>query len=243
MSENERQVEALGAMQNQPPVATPPDPPLELRPPPPVAPIPPQFRPVRPMGRRYGFLCSYCSSRLEATENMAGQSGTCPTCGNQILIPILDHRGRLIDPTSGQIIKQDPHPVHAYAAAGHRAPSIIMDASGENKIRCPRCQRHNLISANNCAGCGLPFTMDGTIGDAISGNNTWAVASLVLGIVTMVGGMLLIVPPILALVFGFVAMRGNSSTQQSGNGLAIAGIIMGAIGGVISIFFYLRTLS
>src|SRR6185369_14138483 len=73
----------------------------------------------------HGFLPSYCSSRLEAVESMAGQSGTCPTCGNSIVIPILDYRGRLIDPTSGQVIKQDPHPVHAYAAAGHKAPQIV----------------------------------------------------------------------------------------------------------------------
>src|SRR5690606_18143378 len=94
--------------------------------PPVAAAAPPAPPPMRhagpPMGRRYGFLCTYCSSRLEAVESMAGQSGTCPTCGNSIVIPILDSRGRLIDPTSGKVIKQDPHPVHAYAAAGHKAP-------------------------------------------------------------------------------------------------------------------------
>ena len=72
--------------------------------------------------RRYGFNCGYCSSRLEATGAMAAQEGQCPTCGNQITIPILDRYGRLIDPKTRQIIKQDPHPVHAYAAAGERAP-------------------------------------------------------------------------------------------------------------------------
>src|SRR5687768_8869853 len=35
-------------------------------------------------GKRYGFNCGYCSSRLEATEAMAAQEGQCPTCGNQI---------------------------------------------------------------------------------------------------------------------------------------------------------------
>ena len=72
-------------------------------------------------GKRYGFNCGYCSSRLEATESMAAQEGQCPTCGSQITIPILDRYGRLIDPKTRQIIKQDPHPVHAYAAAGDRA--------------------------------------------------------------------------------------------------------------------------
>src|SRR5437016_5095117 len=32
-------------------------------------------------GKRYGFNCGYCSSRLEATESMASQHGQCPTCG------------------------------------------------------------------------------------------------------------------------------------------------------------------
>jgi hypothetical protein len=41
---------------------------------------------------------------------MAAQEGQCPTCGNNITIPILDRYGRLIDPKTRQIIKQDPHP-------------------------------------------------------------------------------------------------------------------------------------
>lgn len=167
---------------------------------------------------------------------MAGQSGTCPTCGNSIVIPILDSRGRLIDPTSGQVIKQDPHPVHAYAAAGHKAPMIVhVEGSDEQYILCPRCNRNNPLSANNCAGCGLPFTMEGTVGDAISGTNTWAVASLVLGIVSIAGGCIFIIPPLLAIIFGFIALRGaNPSTgQASGQGLAIAGIVLGTIGLVI----------
>jgi predicted RNA-binding Zn-ribbon protein involved in translation (DUF1610 family) len=189
----------------------------------------------RPAGRRYGFLCQYCSSRLEATESMAAQAGTCPTCGNTIIIPILDHRGRPIDPTTNQIIRQDPHPVHAYAAAGHRAPQIIEDAGAPEGrvILCPRCNKTNPISANNCASCGLPFTMEGTVGDAVSGTNTWAVASLVMGIVSMAGGCLLVgVPPILAVIFGIISLRsmGQSGGTQAGHGLALAGIMMGVIG-------------
>src|SRR5581483_6865741 len=90
-------------------------------------------------GKRYGFNCGYCSSRLEATEAMGAQEGQCPTCGNTITIPILDRYNRLIDPKTRQIIKQDPHPVHAYAAAGERAPAIIRTADGKQSIRCPRC--------------------------------------------------------------------------------------------------------
>jgi hypothetical protein len=212
-------------------------------------------------GRRYGFLCTYCSSRLEAVESMAGQSGTCPTCGNSITIPILDYRGRLIDPTSGQVIKQDPHPVHAYAAAGHKAPQIVTVQTAQNTpapdsrsresgpvneerfIRCPRCSRNNALSANNCLGCGLPFTMEGTVGDAVSGTNTWAVASLVLGIVSLVA-FCLVIPPPLAIIFGFLALRSNNqgAGQTSGQGLAIAGIIMGTIGLLLSVLLWATSL-
>lgn len=194
--------------------------------------------PPRHLGRRYGFLCGYCSSRLEATDNMAGQSGTCPTCGNTIVIPIFDQRGRLIDPASGQIIKQDPHPVHAYAAAGAKAPQIVaMEGSDERQIRCPRCNRLNPISANNCLGCGLPFTMEGTVGDTISGTNTWAVASLVLGIIGLPGFFCLTIPPLLAIIFGVIALKGSSqsagTSSSGGQGIAIAGIVMGAVGVVL----------
>jgi predicted RNA-binding Zn-ribbon protein involved in translation (DUF1610 family) len=195
-------------------------------------------------GRRYGFLCSYCSSRLEATDSMAAQSGTCPTCGNTIIIPILDNRGRLIDPTTNEIIKQNPHPVHAYAAAGHRAPQIIPASDGnERVILCPRCQRQNAMSSNNCSGCGLPFTMDGTAGESIAGSNTWAVASLVLGIVG-IPTFCLVVPALLAIVFGVLALRGSNqpASAQAGRGMAIAGIVLGVISVVITGLFWARFL-
>src|SRR5580704_9523991 len=48
------------------------------------------FRPRPGVGKRYGFNCGYCSSRLEANEGMAAQDGQCPTCGNTITIPIID---------------------------------------------------------------------------------------------------------------------------------------------------------
>ena len=142
------------------------------------------------------------------------KTGTCPTCGNSIVIPILDYRGRLIDPTSGQVIKQDPHPVHAYAAAGHKAPQIVVvEGSEDHFIRCPRCNRNNTLTANNCLGCGLPFTMEGTVGDAVSGTNTWAVASLVLGIVS-IPGFCFFPPPILAIIFGVLGLR--TTNQATG---------------------------
>src|SRR5271168_4398940 len=141
------------------------------------------FPNTRFVGKRYGFNCPYCSSRLEATESMAAQDGQCPTCGNQITIPILDRYGRLIDPKTREIIKQDPHPVHAYAAAGDRAPAILRQGDGKQIIRCARCQAASPITANNCKACGMPFTMEGTTLEAAGTSNGYAVAGLVLGII------------------------------------------------------------
>src|SRR5438309_6005095 len=89
---------------------------------------------LRGSGRRYGFNCGYCSSRLEATESMAAQEGQCPTCGNRITIPILDRYGRLIDPKTRQIINQEPHPAAAYAAAAACASKILWHAHGRQMI-------------------------------------------------------------------------------------------------------------
>src|SRR6266436_2810287 len=154
-------------------------------------------------GKRYGFNCGYCSSRLEATESMGAQEGQCPTCGNNITIPILDRYGRLIDPKTRQIIKQDPHPVHAYAAAGERAPRILRRDDGSQSIQCPRCSAASPITANNCKSCGMPFTMEGTTLEAAGTSNGFCVASLVLGIIGIPTACFPI-PAILGIVFGIL---------------------------------------
>jgi DNA-directed RNA polymerase subunit RPC12/RpoP len=193
----------------------------------------------RPSGKRYGFNCGYCSSRLEATEAMAAQEGQCPTCGNNITIPILDRYGRLIDPKTRQIIKQDPHPVHAYAAAGERAPQILRGPDGKQAIRCPRCGGGSPITANNCKGCGMPFTMEGTTLEAAGSSNGFCVASLVLGIIGLIPCTFCI-PSVLALIFGIIGFNqvGKSGGQGGGKGMAIAGMVMAVLGFLIVAYIY-----
>jgi DNA-directed RNA polymerase subunit RPC12/RpoP len=205
--------------------------------PPPQQRMPSQFMPQRGgAGKRYGFNCGYCSSRLEATESMAAQEGQCPTCGNNITIPILDRYGRLIDPKTRQIIKQDPHPVHAYAAAGDRAPRIFRDDAGSQYIRCPRCGSNSPITANNCKSCGMPFTMEGTTLEAAGTSNGFCVASLVLGIIGLPAACAFI-PSILAIIFGIIGYGQVSRAGESGSGrgMAIAGMICGGLGLIIGL--------
>ena len=175
-------------------------------------------------GKRYGFNCGYCSSRLEATESMAAQDGQCPTCGKTITIPILDRYGRLIDPKTRQIIKQDPHPVHAYAAAGERAQNILRQPGGASaqNIQCPRCKTLSPITANNCKACGMPFTMEGTTLEASGASNGFCVASLVLGIIS-IPAFCSVVPWLLAIIFGIIGynaggqIRNQKQRQRDGH--------------------------
>jgi hypothetical protein len=231
----ERQLVGAGAGQTNRPQTT-------FTPPPAV----PQSRLNTPLGgmprmsggKRFGFNCGYCSSRLEATESMSAQDGQCPTCGNSITIPILDRYGRLIDPKSGLIIKQDPHPVHAYAAAGERAPRILRSPDGAQSIQCPRCPALSPITANNCKSCGMPFTMEGTTLEASGTSNGFCVASLVLGIIGLPAACA-VIPPVLAVVFGIIGYMQTTKDgmEGSGKGMAIAGIICGSIGCVLAAMF------
>ena len=211
------------------------------QPPPPPAPPRMNFAQVPGMrtgGKRYGFNCGYCSSRLEATEAMGAQEGQCPTCGNTITIPILDRYGRLIDPKTRQIIKQDPHPVHAYAAAGERAPAIIRSPDNKQSIRCPRCSAISPITSNNCKSCGMPFTMEGTTVEAAGTSNGFCVASLVLGIIGLIPCVP--IPAILAIVLGIIGYMQvtRNEGEGGGKGMAIAGIVCGALGCLFSIYMF-----
>ncbi len=191
------------------------------------------------IGRRFGFNCGYCSSRLEATEAQCAQEGQCPTCGNSITIPILDRYARLIDPKSGQIIKLDPHPVHAYAAAGERAPVIVRAIDDKQAIQCPRCRAVSPITSNNCKSCGMPFTMEGTTLEASGTSNGFCVAALVLGIIGLPASCI-VVPAILAIIFGIIGWSqvSKSGTEGTGKGMAIWGIICGIAGIVLSLKMY-----
>jgi len=187
------------------------------------------------IGRPFGFNCGYCSSRLQAFEGMGAQEGQCPTCGNTITIPIRDRYGRLIDPKTREIIKQDPHPVHAYAAAGARAPKILRLEDGGQAIQCPHCKTLCPISANSCRSCRMPFTMEGiTTADISSDNNGLCIFSLVIGILGIPGGCTVVLP-VLALILGIVGLNrvNKAGTESRGRAMAIAGIICGVIGCIV----------
>jgi hypothetical protein len=74
--------------------------------------------------------------------------------------------------------------------------------------------------------------------------NGMAVAALVLGIVGVLF-FVVVIPPLLALVFGLVAMGQikESRGTQDGQGLAVAGVVLGAVGLVFFVIFLVASIN
>ncbi|MCS7034962.1 MAG: DUF4190 domain-containing protein, partial [Phycisphaerae bacterium] len=170
-----------------------------------------------------------------ATESMAGTEGQCPTCGLDITIPILDSYGRVVEVRPIKHPLQDPHPVHAYAASGKQAPRIVRLSDGAQHIQCPRCGTFSAITSDNCRACGRPFTIEGTIAEGVEGSNGYAVASLVLGILSLPTFCTGVVP-LLAIVFGLVGYQQSPPGEGGGRGMAVAGMICGGISLILAFF-------
>jgi len=181
--------------------------------------------PTAPAAARFTFACRRCASILEATSAQSGSAGRCPTCGATFIIPAIDPRtavplSRPASVDDGQL----PTPLHAYAAAGGRAPRIERDPDGSQSIVCPRCAGRSPIDANLCRICGTPFTMDGAeeIAKASSGASPLASASLIVA--------LLICLPLgpLAIALGVLALR-RADPKAPGANIARAGIFIGIL--------------
>ena len=182
---------------------------------------------------RFTFSCQRCGSVLEARGGMSGQSGRCPTCGAVFIIPAVDNNtGLAKGPARVTDDGQLPTPMHAYANAGGRAPTIRRLAGGEQAIVCPRCHREMPVDSNMCEGCGLPFTIEGASGvaDVEYQHNPRATAALTAGVISLLT-FCIPVAGVIAIVLGVLVLKDRSAGAEgrSGRPMAIAGIVMGAI--------------
>lgn len=107
---------------------------------------------------------------------------------------------------------------------------------------CPRCGSRCGDADLHCGNCGFYFDSQNPAGSSFSSGgypspapqtNGMAVASMVLGIVGLVTlcGCIGFVLAVVALVLGIVSYGSirNSHGRQSGSGMAIAGMVMGAV--------------
>lgn len=189
--------------------------------------------PPQGAGIRFTFSCQRCSSILEARGDLGGRQGRCPTCGAVFVVPQVDPHTGL--PVSSAVVEDDgqlPTPMHAYATAGRKAPTIRRLPTGEQVIICPRCRRDMPIDANTCKACGMPFTMEGAAAVAYAGSpgNTLATASLTFGVVAL---FLFCLPGLgllaIGLGIGGLKKAENMGVDRPGRSMAIAGIVLGAV--------------
>jgi hypothetical protein len=189
---------------------------------------------------RFNFSCGLCGSVLEALVAQSGTPGRCPTCAAVFNIPRVDPRsGLALGSGDSGTTKPDPTPVHAYAAAGDKAPRIVQLEGAGRSIVCPRCDATSDIEQNFCAACGFPFTMEGANRAAQSTADGYAVASFVVGLISLpvcicadaYGG-------IGALIAGILAWTSLTRVRSAGNPRAgrawsIAGLVLAVIGLVV----------
>jgi DNA-directed RNA polymerase subunit M/transcription elongation factor TFIIS len=190
--------------------------------------------------RTFRFTCARCRSVLEARTEDAGQQGACPTCAATFVIPAVDPRTGLAtgiaDPGEDA---QNPTPMHAYAAAGARAPKILRLDDGRCVIVCPRCQAQSPVTADACEACGHPFTAD-----AIAANRPSVGGSSELGVLSAVFGLVgLVVCPILpavAIVLAFVAAdrRRRTGDIPVWTTAMIVGLISGSLSVLLLILLF-----
>jgi predicted acyltransferase len=76
-----------------------------------------------------------------------------------------------------------------------------------------------------------------------AGNNGMAIASLIVGLVSFLCCSIGFIPGIIAIVLGVMGKNQIKQTGQSGEGMATAGIILGAIGVVWAIFWLIFSLA
>jgi len=195
-------------------------------------------------GIRFTFTCQRCGSILESRGDLCEQQGRCPTCGAVFVIPRVDPRTGL--PTSTAAVADDgqlPTPMHAFATAGGKAPTIERMDGGEQMIVCPRCQRKMPIDSDTCGACGMPFTMEGAsaVANAGPGSNSYATWSMTIGILSIVTFCI----PGLGLAAIALGVKGlNRATtiggERTGRGMAITGIICGVVAlGLNGVLFFM----
>ena len=81
--------------------------------------------------------------------------------------------------------------------------------------------------------------MEGTTLEAAGTSNGFCVASLVLGIIGLIPCSVGI-PAVLAIIFGIIGFNqvSKSGAERGGKGMAIAGIIMGVLGGIFALMVF-----
>jgi len=148
------------------------------------------------------------------------------TCGQQHPIPIRDRYGRLIAHQDPQIISRTPHPVPPTCRGGARAV-ILLIKTAKAADPLPPLPGEQPRFPPHLQGLRHPFTMEAHAGRRRATRQRFCLASLVLGIISLLPSACVVSPSVLAIIFG-VIIGYNQVTRplaNSGGGkeMAIAG--------------------
>src|SRR5438445_4869928 len=164
-------------------------------------------------GNTGGFNCPFCGQHYSLTAEQvpqyAGQVIACTVCKRQFTVPLQ------LNPSVGQ--RGAPaQPVDQYPQQGF-APPVGFAAEGA-------------VPTAQYAGAG-GWQQSGYAAPMVSPPSSGlAVASLVCGLLFFIP----VLPALLAVIFGIIALNQTRGGRASGRGMAIAGLICGAV----SLFFF-----
>lgn len=196
---------------------------------------------------RFTFTCQRCGSPLEGRSTISKQLGRCPTCAAVFVVPEVDRRTGL--PTGPAVVADDgelPTPMHAYAAAGDKAPRFHRLPDGELTIICPRCDARAAVEAHLCPRCGLPFTIEGASAASRpleSPGDQMAYVSLTCGVLGLVSAFCIPVPVLggIAIAAGLLSLRRARSIEPPPSQAAArtTGMLLGAFSILIAAVVWL----
>ena len=186
--------------------------------------------------------CPSCNKTLSAPDNAAGKKAKCPTCGTVMIVPEVVHDAEEFGTTGPEPAPSESNPPDEMLGAASSPSPFSAPAPGQEPARrpCPMCGEQIIATAAKCRFCGAVFDsrLRGTSMHRGQSYQGFAITSMVLGILGLIGCWCGPVLGIVAIIFGVVANNGmKKSNNFEGKGMATAGVVMGIISTVLWTLF------
>jgi predicted RNA-binding Zn-ribbon protein involved in translation (DUF1610 family) len=184
------------------------------------------------------FRCGSCQTLLRTGDDKAGRRAKCPQCGAEVATPAK------LPAADFEEFEEYDETDEFTRHFGGGGPTTYVKPKAETgrRVPCPMCGESIAAAARRCRHCGE------VIGGASAYQPTGyaptagsSVASLVLGIVgllTFCFWFITLPCSLLAVGLGIVGIRASRSGQYRGEGMAIAGLVLGALGLLFCIAVY-----